>query len=175
VTDAFEPPDLGPEPGWIVHPPPDERPSRSFVSGDPHGTRIRVRYFYDPVADARVGKAWFGPHAEGPPGHAHGGAVAAVLDEALGTNVWIHGLHVLAGTLQVVYRRPTPLLVVTRIRTRIDGVDGRKVRASGALVDADGVPYAEASGVFVQMRAELEAALNVHALRTGSRTPDGYG
>jgi acyl-coenzyme A thioesterase PaaI-like protein len=167
-------PDLSPLPGWEAPPSGDGRPSRSFVSGDPNGSRIRVRYYRGPDGQ-RVGKVWFGADAEGPPGHAHGGAIAAVLDEAMGTNAWLVGHRVLAGTLQIVYRRPLPLGLVARLRTDIAEVSGRKVVARGWLEDDDGRAYAEGTGTFVIMRPELQAMLDEEASRTGRATPDAYG
>ena len=37
-----------------------------------------------------------GPPIEGPPGHAHGGSMAAVLDEAMGAAAWMEGHLVVA-------------------------------------------------------------------------------
>jgi hypothetical protein len=45
----------------------------------------------------------------GPPGHTHGGASAALLDEVMGAAVWRAGYQVAAGNLEVEYRRPVPL------------------------------------------------------------------
>ena len=64
---------------------------RSFVSGEPDGDRLRVCYYRRDRDGALVGKIWFGPGAEGPPGHAHGGSMAAVLDEAMGAGAWLAG------------------------------------------------------------------------------------
>ncbi len=167
-------PDLGPEPGWVEPIFQDTRPNASFVSGDPEGPRLRVRYYRDPVTQNRVGKVWFGPMAEGPPGHAHGGSIAAVLDEAMGTNAWQRGHRVLAGTLQIVYRRAVPLGTVALLRTEIDRIEGRKVFATGSLVDEEGGVWAEGSGVFVIMRPEQLALIAEEASRTGRLTPDAY-
>lgn len=166
-------PDLSIDPQWTALPGSAVGPSRSFVSGDPNGTRIRVRYYRDAEGN-KVGRAWFGPDAEGPPGHAHGGATAALLDEAMGTNAWLRGHRVLAGTLQIVYRRPIPLGVVVTVLTGIARVEGRKVHAVGRLVDAGGQAYAEGSGVFIIMRPELQEAMVGEASRTGRPTPDAY-
>jgi hypothetical protein len=72
------------EPGWE----PFDAPalvggSLRFVSGDRTGARFRMRYFRDDAGHL-VARVWFGPETEGPPDHAHGGSIAAVLDEVLG-------------------------------------------------------------------------------------------
>ena len=55
------------EAGWLATDPLFQVGSiRSFISGDPFGKRIRVRYFKRERDGALVGKVWFGPGAEGP-------------------------------------------------------------------------------------------------------------
>lgn len=64
-----------------------------FVSGDADDDRLRVAYFRRNEDDALLATVWFGSKAEGPPHHAHGGSIAAVLDEAMGASAWICGSH----------------------------------------------------------------------------------
>jgi acyl-coenzyme A thioesterase PaaI-like protein len=173
MTDVTEP-DLSPLPGWVTLDRVRTRRNRSFVSGDPDGTRLRVRYFRDGPTGPLVARVWFGPDAEGPPGHAHGGAQAAVLDELMGANAWMLGHKVLAGTLQIVYRRPLPLGLVITARAEVPVVEGRKVHTRGLLVDAAGAPFAEGSGVFIIMRDTLQRELFDEAAKLGHATPDAY-
>ena len=58
--------------------------SHSFLVANPSGESVRIAYFRGPAAGALYAKAWFGRETQGPPGHVHGGAMAAVLDEAMG-------------------------------------------------------------------------------------------
>ena len=61
-------------------------------------------------ADGRVtGTATFGSAYEGPPGHVHGGFVAAAFDELLGLVQIKGGTPGMTGRLTVHYRSPTPL------------------------------------------------------------------
>lgn len=168
-------PDLGPEVGWTVPPENIGHPHRSFVSGDPTGQRIRVRYYREVATGRRVAKVWFGPMCEGPIQHAHGGAIAAVLDEAMGSACWVQGHRVLAGTLTIRYRTSIPLDTVATVWTEIVRVEGRKVFTLGRLLGADGVLYTEAEGVFVRMRPEQEAAFLQAAEDRGDYAmPDAY-
>ena len=81
------PPEVMAELGWKPFVPLAlEGGQRSFVSGKPQSGLLRVHYFERQGDDAIVGRAWFGPGAAGPPGHAHGGSIAAVLDEAMGVD-----------------------------------------------------------------------------------------
>ncbi|HMV69272.1 MAG TPA: PaaI family thioesterase, partial [Myxococcota bacterium] len=112
---------------------------------------------------------------EGPIHHAHGGSLAAVLDEAMGSACWIQGHRVLAGTLTIRYRRPVPLGSVALVRTEVVGVDGRKVTTRGAIADPGGGVYVEAEGTFVRMRPEQEQAFLDAARERGDYAmPDAY-
>lgn len=150
------PVDFSPPPGWR---PLEPQPERSFVSGDPAGDRLRVRYFQDP-AERVCARAWFGPGAVGPPGHAHGGAMAAVLDEAMGVAAWVAGHPVVAGRLAVDFRRMLPLGTVASVTTDVHAVEGRKVRVTARLANDEGATVAEAEAVFIQLRLEALQELN---------------
>jgi acyl-coenzyme A thioesterase PaaI-like protein len=148
-------PEVVPEPGWTpVEPFRLEGGRRSFVSGEPEGDRLRVSYFRR-GSDARlVGRVWFGPGAQGPPGHAHGGSIAAVLDEAMGAAAWLEGHLVVAVQLNTSFRTMLPLGTDAYLEAWVEGVDGRKVRAQGRLHTAGGELFAEADGLFLEIDPE---------------------
>ncbi len=145
-------PNLDPEPGWTDLDPRSLIGSRrSFVSSDPEGERLRVRYFLEPSDGPLRAKAWFGPGAEGPPGHAHGGSMAALLDEAMGVACWAAGHPVLAARLTVHFRRPLPLGSSVLVTTELRMVRGNKVYTRGRLLGPRGTLYTEAEGLFVRI------------------------
>ena len=152
-------PDLSPPPGWR---PLEPAPERSYVSGDPAGDRLRVRYCQD-AEDRVCARVWFGPGTEGPPGHVHGGAIAALLDEAMGVAAWVAGYPVVAGRLAVDFRRMMPLGSIVSATTEVQAIEGRKVRVKSRLATDDEVVIAEAEAVFVQLR--LEALHDLNQLR----------
>ena len=122
---------------------------RSFLSG-PHSdpSIMDVRWFVTPEGHLR-GRAYFGPGAQGPPGHAHGGSMAAVMDEALGSACWIAGHTVLAAELTTRFLAKLPLDRVYEIEAEIERVDGRKIYPVGRIKDSSGTIYAEATGLFI--------------------------
>jgi acyl-coenzyme A thioesterase PaaI-like protein len=144
-------PDLAPEPQWTGLPDfPDQHRPRSFVSGDPDGDRLRVRYYRRRADDAFVGKVWFGPGSEGPPGFAHGGSMAAVLDEAMGGAAWLAGHVALAARLTIDFRRPLPLGSVATIETEVTREEERKVHVRG-LLSIGGRSFCEGESLFVEV------------------------
>ncbi|MBI2764324.1 MAG: PaaI family thioesterase [Chloroflexi bacterium] len=92
----------------------------------------------------------FGQQYEGPPGHCHGGFVAAAFDEVLGMAQSTTGHPGMTGTLAVKYRQPTPLYAELRFRGRVDRVEGKKIFASATLHHGERL-CAEAEGVFVSV------------------------
>jgi acyl-coenzyme A thioesterase PaaI-like protein len=144
--------DLSIEPGWSEFPPAQGMGgNRSFVSGDPHGDRLRARYYRRDQDNAWVGKVWFGPGAEGPPKHAHGGSTAAVLDEAMGGAVWMAGHLALAAQVTIRYKNMLPLGTVAVVEAWVSGNQDRKVHSRGRLLDLDGRLYCESEGIYVKL------------------------
>jgi acyl-coenzyme A thioesterase PaaI-like protein len=115
--------------------------SLRFVSGEPDGNRYRVRYYRDSGQQLRA-RIWFGPDTEGPPGNAHGGSVAAVLDEVLGLAAWAAGYPIVVGNLNVSFRNLLPLEKVVTVESRVVSAEGRKVMVHGRIFRGDTV-YAE--------------------------------
>ncbi len=105
-----------------------------------------------------VGTATFGVAYEGPPGHVHGGWVAASFDEVLGMVQSASGNPGMTGTLTVKYRRPTPLYREVRFEGVLDRVEGRKIFTSGSLWAGD-MLCAEAEAVFIAVDFERMRAL----------------
>lgn len=147
----MQPPPVVAEEGWSALSPITAKSGRSWVHGQEGDQRLRVAYFRRERDGALVGRVWFGPWCEGPPGHADGGSMASVLDDAIGKVGWLNGHRVVAAKIEVSFRRMLPLGSDVLIEAWIDGVDGRKVHTRGHLLDAEGTPYAEAHGLFVEL------------------------
>lgn len=141
-----------------VWPFPSPAKSLSFVSGDTESSRIRIAYFRKANGNHLFARVWFGPGAEGPPLHAHGGAMAAVLDEAMGGACWMNQHQVLAAQLSVTFLRPLPLDTHTTVDAWMVAVDGRKISTRARLLDANSDVVAEAEGLFIVMKADYLTA-----------------
>lgn len=125
--------------------------SLRFVSGDRTGQRFRARYFRDRQQNL-VARFWFGPEAEGPPGHAHGGSAAAVLDEVLGLAAWAAGHAIVVGNLNVSFRNMLPLQTVVQVESRVVSVQGRKVMVEGRICGAGDIVYATAECLCIKLK-----------------------
>jgi acyl-coenzyme A thioesterase PaaI-like protein len=143
-----------PEEGWSAMPMADGVRRNNFVSGDSSGQRLTVEYYrYDADGSLRA-KAIFGPAAQGPPGHAHGGSMAAVLDEAMGAAAWVAGHMVVAAELTTRFKGMLPLGTRCVVAGRVESVSGRRVRVSGLVCDVEGHVFSEGEAIFVKLRED---------------------
>jgi len=150
------PPIATPEPGWEpVTPFPS--PEGTFLA---EGDRVRLAYFRIPREPVLYAKAWFGTKTMGPPGHVHGGAMAATLDEAMGAVCWMNGHQVVAATITISFLAMLPIETETIVAATIDRVEGRKVHLRSTLKNPSGRIVAEGSGLFVVLREDQLRALD---------------
>jgi len=122
-----------------------------FVSGDRTGNRFRMRY-YRSQDQHLVARVWFGPVTEGPPGNAHGGSIAAVMDEVLGLAAWAAGHRIVVGNLNISFKSLLPILTVVQVETEVVSVEGRKVMVHGRICGLDGTVYAEGEALCITLK-----------------------
>jgi acyl-coenzyme A thioesterase PaaI-like protein len=103
---------------------------------------------------AVMGDAVFTEPYEGPPGHCHGGFIAAAFDEVLGMTQSLTGRPGMTGKLSVTYRSPTPLHSKIRFKGWVEKVDGRKIFTKGTAHHGDTL-CAEAEVLFLSMPPEM--------------------
>jgi uncharacterized protein (TIGR00369 family) len=117
-----------------------------FVCGDnPRG--IGITWYVD--GDEIYAEFTLTEAQQGPPNHVHGGASAAILDEAMGAAVWKTGLRAVAANLEVDYRRPVPLGEKVSVRARVTRRGARKLYARGQIYLPDGTLAVEGRGIYV--------------------------
>jgi len=135
----------------------------SPVSGanNPIAPPLVMHVVGDPNGEHHIeGTIVFGPAYEGPPGHCHGGWVAAMFDEMLGFVQLAPGF---TAYLKIDYRAPTPLNRELELRGWIENVEGREISIETEEFEArvfqheldhlDGVLLSEAEGLFIAPRA----------------------
>jgi acyl-coenzyme A thioesterase PaaI-like protein len=92
----------------------------------------------------------------GSPARVHGGAVASVLDEALGMAATVAGASGMTAEITVRFRAGTPYGVPVDVSARFTHREGRKGWATGEM-RADGVITAEATALFISERSARES------------------
>jgi acyl-coenzyme A thioesterase PaaI-like protein len=106
-------------------------------------------------ADARddgsvAGRCFVKQDHQGPPGYAHGGIVAAALDEAMALLLHARGLHALTTGLDVRLRAPAPVGAFLDVEARMEERQGRRIELVSSA-SSDGVEVATARGTFVEV------------------------
>jgi acyl-coenzyme A thioesterase PaaI-like protein len=144
-----------PEPGWEpVEPFPS--PEGTFLAESNH---VRLAYFRKPGQPTLYAKAWFGTNTMGPPGHVHGGAMAATLDEAMGAAAWMNDYKCVAATITINFVAMLPIESETIVEANIDRVEGRKIHLRAEMRNPSGQVVADGSGLFIVLRDEQLKAL----------------
>lgn len=95
-------------------------------------------------------------HHQGAGGLAHGGAIAAAIDEVLGAVQFHFEEPAVTASLNTEFRRPVPVGTVLHLAARAEERDGRKMRVSGdaRLGGPDGPVAATATALFVFVGSE---------------------
>jgi acyl-coenzyme A thioesterase PaaI-like protein len=90
---------------------------------------------------------------QGPPGYAHGGVIAAALDEAMALLLFERGTFAVTGRLEVDLMAPAPVGTFVRVSARLDSEGERTLELSAEAAAEDGRPLAAAKGTFVRVRS----------------------
>jgi uncharacterized protein (TIGR00369 family) len=120
-----------------------------FACGSDNPEGMRLRFAYDPKRARFVCRFRLGKRYTGPPGHAHGGIIATVLDEAMGKVNKLRHVIALTSTITVDYLKPVPLNQPLRVESRELRVRGRYHTNAAEILDAKGQILAHSQGVFV--------------------------
>ncbi|MEU6553357.1 PaaI family thioesterase [Streptomyces sp. NPDC046915] len=125
--------------------------------GSPLAPPMRVT----PDSGGVVGHCTLGIAHEGPPGYAHGGMSAMLLDELMGWACYAAGSPAMTVSLRVQYHRPVPVETPLRVFAHVTGTEDRKMFVSGSISSEDdpSVALVTADGVFVAPDPDRARAL----------------
>ncbi len=125
-----------------------------FGCGLENRTGLRLRFFTDSdnnvVCHLRLAARFAGP-----PGHAHGGIIATLLDEAMSKSNRARGIVAMTRHLEVEYLRPVPLGVPLTLTAQHTGTMGRRNHTEAQLADGSGQVLATAKAVFVTVTPDV--------------------
>jgi acyl-coenzyme A thioesterase PaaI-like protein len=91
---------------------------------------------------------------QGPPGYAHGGVIAAALDEAMALLLHDQGRFTRTGRLEVELHAPAPIGTFVTVAADVDRVEDSRIHVSATAASAERpeTPLASARGTFVEAR-----------------------
>jgi acyl-coenzyme A thioesterase PaaI-like protein len=145
--------------------PSESRHTRSPLAGSMNPVAPPVAYEYG--ENSIRGEVRFHEGYQGPPACVHGGFVAALLDDGLGRTRHLTGRNCVTGSLNITYKRPTPINADLVIEARIEEIFERKFRVTGEILH-EGLITASAEAIFVFRDTEKFNAL-VSEARDASR------
>ena len=89
-----------------------------FACGKNNPDGMRLRFAYDEASNGYVCRFRLDKRYTGPPGHAHGGIIATVLDEAMGKVNKLRQVVALTSEITINYLKPVPLNKPLRVESR---------------------------------------------------------
>jgi uncharacterized protein (TIGR00369 family) len=125
-----------------------------FGCGQSNSEGMRLRFTYDESAQRFMCRFRLGKRYTGPPGHAHGGIIATILDEAMGKVNKIHNVLALTSEITVNYLKPVPLGKPLRVESHEVSVRGRKHINVAEIFNRRGEVLARGQGTFIAVDPE---------------------
>ncbi|XP_006168459.1 acyl-coenzyme A thioesterase THEM5 [Tupaia chinensis] len=96
-----------------------------------------------------------GPYLEGPPGFAHGGSLAAMMDETFAKTAYLAGEGLLTLSLNIRFKNLIPLGSLAVLNVDVEKIEDKKLYISCIAQSRDQqTVYAKSSGVFLQLQLE---------------------
>jgi len=130
-----------------------------FLCGRDNDMGLKMKWYNNPQTNQVEGSVIIPEHFNGYPGIAHGGIVAAILDETAGRTVMLDGnFNDLFVTLKldVTYRNFTPTGVPLKAIGRMINKGNRSRKVAAELSTPDGNITAECEAVVVRPPEEIE-------------------
>lgn len=118
----------------------------SIVSGGANPMGLNAALWRE--GDVAVMEVTLGRAFEGAPGRAHGGVIAALLDETMGVVHVLNGALAYTAQLDIKYIAPTPIGESIIARAWLSRREGRKLYIEASL-HAGGVELASATALFI--------------------------
>jgi acyl-coenzyme A thioesterase PaaI-like protein len=100
-----------------------------------------------------VGEFTVTEHHQGAPGLAHGGVVAAAMDEAMGFLLWLLQSLAVTARLEVDFRKPVPIGATIELEGEVEREEGRKIHAR-MTGKVNGEVAVEARALFLKVRVQ---------------------
>jgi len=110
---------------------------------------MRLRFTYDEERDVFLCRFRLGKRYTGPPGHAHGGIIATILDEAMGKVNKLRHVIALTSTITIDYLKPVPLNKPLRVESWEVRVRGRYHTNAAEILNQQGDVLAQSKGLFI--------------------------
>jgi uncharacterized protein (TIGR00369 family) len=115
---------------------------------------MRLKFIYDDARGRFVCRFRLAKRYTGPPGHAHGGIIATILDEAMGKVNKLRQVIALTSSITIDYLKPVPLNQPLRVESHEVRMDGRHHTNAAEILNQKNEVLARGKGLFVAIDPE---------------------
>jgi acyl-coenzyme A thioesterase PaaI-like protein len=129
-----------------------------FMCGRENSHGLKMVWYNNPELNRVEADVTIPEHFNGYPGIAHGGIVAAILDETAGRAVMLDGNFdnlFITLRLNVTYRRPTPTNTSLKAVGRLENKGNRGMKVAAELLLPDGSITTECKAVVIRPTGEI--------------------
>ncbi len=140
--------------GHAVQGKPKPRKNHCFGCGHDNPQGMRLKFSLDEASRQAICHFKLSRKYTGPPGHAHGGIIATILDEAMGKVNKFRNVLALTSAMEVRYLRPVPLGKALTVVGQEQGVEGRKHINVAEIRNDQGEVLARSTGTFIAIDPE---------------------
>ena len=120
-----------------------------FACGKNNPEGMRLKFAYLEEQDRFLCRFRLGKRYTGPPGHAHGGIIATILDEAMGKVNKLRHVVALTKRITVEYLKPVPLNKSLRVESFERRVRGREHVNIAEILNQNDEVLARGEGLFI--------------------------
>jgi len=125
-----------------------------FVCGPDNPDGMRLVFTLDEERQTFVCDFTLDKRYTGPPGHCHGGIIAAILDDAMGKVNKLRHVIALTKEMTVEYLKPVPLHKPLRVEGKEVSVHGRQHINMAEMFNDKGEVLARSRGTFIAIDPE---------------------
>lgn len=154
--------------GHAVHGKPRPRKNHCFACGKDNADGMHLKFFLDEAARHAVCKFKLSRRYTGPPGHAHGGIIATILDEAMGKVNRFRNVLALTSAMDIHYLKPVPLGKLLTVTGYEQSVEGRKHINMAEISNEQGDVLARSTGTFIAIDPEKMFARQLKGTAAGT-------
>ncbi|XP_013365391.1 PREDICTED: acyl-coenzyme A thioesterase THEM5 isoform X2 [Chinchilla lanigera] len=114
--------------------------------------------FFHPAKQKSVCLFQPGPYLEGAPGFAHGGSLAAMMDETFSKTAYLAGEGLFTLSLNIRFKNLLPVGSLAVLNVQVEKIEDQKLYMSCIAQSRDQqTVFAKSSGVFLQLQLEAES------------------
>lgn len=120
-----------------------------FACGKDNPDGMKLKFYLDEESRRTVCEFKLSRRYTGPPGHAHGGIIATILDEAMGKVNKFRSVVALTKSMEIAYMKPVPLGKKLTVTGREREVNGRTHVNVAEITNENGEILARSTGTFI--------------------------